>query len=77
MLYFSNISAVFWRRELSPEIQFENGWLSFALYLVVTGPSSESDNTSDRGHQWLWPAHPLGIIFIVKMYRFNTRDRVA
>ncbi len=29
---------------------------------VVNRPSSESDNTSDRGHQWLWPAHPLGFI---------------
>ncbi len=44
---------------------------------VGTRPSSESDNTSDRGHQWLWPAHPLGFIFILKIYRFNTRDRVA
>ncbi len=44
---------------------------------VGTRPSSRSDNTSDRRHQWLWPAHPLGFIFIGKIYRFNTRDRVA
>ncbi len=45
--------------------------------IVVTRPSPESDNTSDGRHQWLWPAHPLGFIFIVKIDRFNTRDRVA
>ncbi len=32
---------------------------------VGTCPSSGSDNSSDRRHQWLWPAHPLGFIFIV------------
>ncbi len=51
--------------------------LRMAFKLVVTSPSSVSDNTSDGRHQWLWPAHPLDFIFIVKIYRFNTRDRVA